>query len=614
MRTVCCALVFAFLILTVHSCANMGTPDGGAYDELPPKFINSTPTVGALNNMKTKVVLEFDEFIKLEKASEKVVVSPPQIQMPEIKPQGKKITVNLLDTLKRNTTYTIDFSDAIVDNNEDNPLGDFTFTFSTGSVIDTMEVAGTVLDASNLEPVKGLLVGLHENTADSAFVKRPFDRVSRTDSRGHFTIRGIAPASYRIYGLQDANQNFAFDQKSEMIAFSDSLVTPRFERRMRQDTIWKDTLTVDTIIVREYTHYLPDRITLRAFKEDVISQYMVKNERLIPQKLSLFFAAPADTLPVIKGLNFEADNAFLIEKSLKNDTIHYWIKDSLLYKRDTLDMAVTYLYTDTLGMLVPKTDTLYMAAKKIKAPEKKKKKGDEPEPTKFLQVNVAAPPAFDVYRNIEMEFEEPLARYDSTAIRLQHKVDSTWVDVPFVFGQDSVRPRRYQLRAYWEPENEYQLMIDSTAFHGLYGLFTDKINQKIKVRALSEYATLFWNIAGTDTTAIVELLDAQDKVIKRATVVDGQADFYYLNPGKYYARLFMDSNENGVWDTGLYEKKRQPEPVYYYPQPIELKAYFEVTQDWNVNSVPLDKQKPDEIKKQKPDEKKKPSRDRQRNR
>ena len=187
----------------LYSCASIGRPDGGPYDETPPRFIGSTPEAGALNNKRTKVSLMFDEFIKLEKATEKVVVSPPQIQQPEIKASGKRIQVNLLDSLKPNTTYTIDFSDAIVDNNEGNPLGNFAFTFSTGTEIDTMEVAGTMLDASNLEPIKGMLVGLHSNLNDSAFNKLPFDRVARTDSRGRFSIRGVAPGKYRIYGLME---------------------------------------------------------------------------------------------------------------------------------------------------------------------------------------------------------------------------------------------------------------------------------------------------------------------------------------------------------------------------------------------------------------------------
>lgn len=609
----------AVLTVLMYSCANIGNPDGGPYDETPPKFLKSTPAMGALNNSRKKITLEFDEYIKLEKASEKVVVSPPQIEMPDIKQNGKHITIDLKDSLKANTTYTIDFSDAIVDNNEGNPLGNFAFTFSTGAAIDTMEVSGTVLEASNLEPVKGMLVGLHANLADSAFTKLPLDRVARTDSRGHFTIRGIAPGTYHIFGLQDMDQDFAFSQKSEALAFNDSLITPRFEERMRYDTIWQDTLTIDTIMESKYTHYLPDNVLLRSFKETNLVQYLTKSERLTPHKFTLYFTAPADTLPTIKGLNFDEKDAFLIEKSMKNDTVNYWIKDSLLYKKDTLSMSVNYLYTDTLGKLVPRTDTLYMATKKYKGGEqpkkKKKKKDDEPEPTVFLSVNVDAPSSMDVYKNIRLNFDEPVARFDSTAIHLEQKVDSLWKDVDFVFQRDTSLLRSFELVTNWEPGQEYKFRVDSTAFHGLYGLFTDKIEQSIKVRNLEEYGAVYFNVSGADSLAFVELLDGQDKPIRHAKVIDGQADFYYLNPGKYYARLVNDTNGNGVWDTGSYAEKRQPEMVYYYPQELDLKANWELEQDWNVNAVPLDKQKLDNLKKQKPDEdKKKQNRNRDRQR
>jgi hypothetical protein len=607
-RTFWSALGAGVLTLVMYSCANMGNPTGGPIDETPPKFIGSTPRIGALNNDKQKIVLEFDEFIKIEKASEKVIVSPPQVLAPEIKQNGKKVTVNLLDSLKSNKTYTVDFSDAIVDNNEGNPLGNFTYTFSTGAVIDTMEVSGYVLDASNLEPVKGILVGLHSNLSDSAFVKLPFDRVSRTDSRGHFIIKGIAPGTYRVYGLQDANQNFAFDQKSEVIAAAKSTITPHFETRSRQDTIWKDSIKIDTIKTRQYTHYLPDDIILRSFKEDVKSQYLIKTERLTHQKFSLYFAAPASKLPEIKGLNFDEKNAFFIDKSLKNDTINYWIKDSLIYKKDTLSMTLGYLYTDTLGKLVPKTDTLNLAVKKMKGGGtvvSKKKKEGEPEPTKFLQMRSSASQSMDVYNDIRLEFEEPIARYDTTAIHLKQKVDSLWKDVPFAFRQDTLHPLTYKLLAEWEPQKEYTFKVDSTAFHGIYGLFTDKLESAFKVRSLDEYATLYMNVSGADSTAFAELLDAQDKPVRRVKVVNGKIDFYFLNPGKYYARIINDTNGNGVWDTGNYEKGIPPEEVFYYPLELDLKALWEVEQDWNVRGVSLDKQKLDVIKKQKPDEDKK---------
>ena len=613
-------LAVVTVIAALYSCASIGRPDGGPLDETPPRFIGSTPAAGALNNTKTKVSLSFDEFIKLEKANEKVVISPPQVQQPEIKASGKRISVNLLDSLKPNTTYTIDFSDAIVDNNEGNPLGNFAFTFSTGSAIDTMEVSGTLLEASNLEPVKGMLVGMHSNLSDTAFTKLPFDRVARTDSRGHFTIRGVAPGKYRIFGLMDADQNFAFSQKSEALAFNDSLVIPRWEERIRQDTTWVDSLTIDTVVERKYTYYLPDNVILRSFKEDLFSQYLVKNERLTPEKFTLYFAAKADTLPVLKGLNFDERDAFIIEKNLTNDTIHYWVKDSLLYKQDTLSLSLNYLYTDTLNQLVPRTDTLNLVAKTVKKAvdepkKKKKKKGEEeePEPTKFLHVSTYIPSTMDVYDYISLSFDEPIASFDSAAIHLKQKVDTLWEDIPFTFEQDSLQLRKYNLYYEWEPTREYEFSVDSTAFHGIYGLFTDKIKQNIKVRSLEEYGAIYFNVSGCDSIAFVELLDTQDKVVRKVPVVNGQADFYFLNPGKYCARLINDTNGNGVWDSGEYETKRQPEMVYYYPQILEPKANWEVEQTWDVKALPLDTQKPDELKKQKPDEDKK-KKDRNNNR
>ena len=603
----------ATVIGVLYSCASIGRPDGGAYDETPPRFIGSTPQAGGLNVTRTRIVLEFDEYIKLEKPNEKVVISPPQVMQPEIKTNGKRISINLLDTLKDDITYTVDFSDAIVDNNEGNPLGDFTFTFSTGDRIDTMAVSGVLLEAANLEPVKGMLVGLHSNLEDSAFTKLPLERVARTDARGRFNIRGIAPGTYRLFGLMDADQNYAFTQKSEAIAFYDSLVIPRFEERIRQDTMWEDTLTIDTIIERSYTHYLPDDLMLRSFKEKNYSQYLIRGERLTPQKISLYFAEKSDTLPTLKGLNFDELNAFVIDKSRGNDTIHYWVRDSLLYQQDTLKLSLEYLYTDTLRQLVPRIDTLKLSVRKTrggdrnKEDDKKKKKGkeDEPEPTEFLKVTPQIPSAMDVYGYISMVFDEPMMEYEPDSIHLQMKVDTLWQDVPFDFEQDSVEFRRFNLYANWEPSAEYSFRTDSATFYGLYGLHTDKIDQKFKVRSLDDYGEIYFNVSGQDSIAFVELLDPKDKVIRTVPVVDGKADFHFLAPGKYSARLINDTNGNGVWDTGNYEEKLQPEMVYYYPQIVDLKALWQLEQDWNVTSRALDKQKLDEMKTQKPDEDKK---------
>lgn len=620
-------LPFAVIILILYACASTGTPDGGPYDETPPKFVRATPDPNSTGNTRKKIAIEFDEFIKIENVAEKVIISPPQTEMPEVKASGKRVLVEFFDTLRANTTYTIDFGDAIVDNNEGNPMGNFAYAFSTGETIDTMEVSGTVLNAQDLEPIKGIQVGLHENLNDTAFTKLPFDRISRTDSRGRFSIKGVAPGKYRIYALKDGNQNYLFDSKTEIIAYSDSLIIPSMEPATRQDTTWNaiDTLKIDTVKTVHYTHFMPDDIILRAFKEETTMQYLAKSEREQLNRFSLYFSAKADTLPTVTGLDFDEKDAFIIESSLKNDTIRYWIKDTVLCERDTLTLQLDYLYTDTLGNLVPKRDTLYMMnklskekrlamakeemEKKEKEMKKRRKKGDTLNvvETVFFKMNVDAPSSMDINRNICISLEEPVQSIDTAAIHVDVKVDTLWNEERFIFVSDSVIPRRYYILSDWKPGNEYRLRMDSTAIKSIYGLHTNKVENTVKIKTLEEYGTLYLNIKGVEGNAVVQLLNSSDAVVREQKLKENKTcDFYFLQPNtKYYIRMYVDSNNNGKWDTGVYDKKIQPEKVYYFPKVWEMKANFEFEEDWDVKSVPLDRQKLDEIKKQKPEEAKK---------
>ena len=619
-------IALLLVVIGFYACASTGMPDGGPYDETPPKFVRATPEPNATNNKRSKISIEFDEYIKLDKPSEKVIISPPQKEAPEVKVSGRRVLVEFFDTLQENTTYTIDFGDAIVDNNEDNPLGNFAYAFSTGESIDTMEVSGTVLNAQDLEPVKGIQVGLHKDLHDSAFTKLPFVRISRTDSRGHFTIRGVAPGTYRIYALMDGNQNYLFDSKTEAVAWQDSLIVPSMAPAVRQDTVWNeiDTLAYDTIYDVHYTRFMPDDIILRSFKEENPMQYLMKSEREQLNRFSLYFSAKADTLPAIKGLDFDERNAFVIESNARHDTIRYWIKDTLLCERDTLTFQMDYLATDTLGQLVPRTDTLRMMnkinkerrmamaedARKKEEKERKRreKRGDtvKAEP-KFFAMTVDAPSSLDINKNITIKFEEPVESVDTSAIHVAMMVDSVWQDIPFIFMADSMAHRQYQILANWQPGLEYQLRIDSLAIKGIYGLYTNKVENKLKVKTLEEYGTLYLNIVGAGPHAIVQLLNSSDAVVRQQPVSDkNTCDFYFLQPGtKYYIRLFNDDNNNGIWDTGSYEEKRQPEEVFYFPKVWEMKANFEFEETWDIRAIPLDKQKLDEIKKQKPEEAKK---------
>ena len=625
-------LYLILMAFAIVGCARMGSPDGGWYDDDPPRIIGSTPVERATGVKSQKVTIYFDEFIKLADATQNVIVSPPQLEMPEIKAAGKKIVVELKDTLKPDMTYTIDFSDAISDNNEENPLGNYTFTFSTGEKIDTFEVSGYVINAEDLEPVQGILVGLYDDLADSAFRTKPLLRVARTDDSGHFVIRGVAPGEYRVYALQDADGNYKFSQKSEMIAFSHDTYQPSAKPDMRQDTIWRDTLHIDSIRQVPYTHYYPDDVVLLAFQEKQTDRYLLKTERKDADRIQMFFSYGHEQLPIIHGLNFNADNAFVLESNDKKDSLTYWLRDSLLVNQDTLTFSMEYLKTDSLGKLVATVDTITALAKvpyakrlKDRAKEyetwmkqqEKKRKRNEPYdsifPVKPLLPNYDAPQAMDPNRSITIKMPSPLATLDTAAIHLYSKIDTLWYQAPFEFRQRDNDLCGYELLVDWHPDTEYSFEVDSAAFVDIYGLVSGPYKQGIKVKSLDEYGTLFLEMSGIkDSCAVVvQLLDKSDKVVAQSLMeADGTAQFYYLKPDIYYARAFVDSNGNGKWDTGDYDADLQAESVYYYPREIEAKAKWDITLQWQVNSTPRFKQKPAAIVKQKSNNKKRQLRNR----
>lgn len=614
------------LALAIVACASIGAPDGGPYDEDPPVLVKSMPALNATGVTTPKVTLEFDENVKLEKAFENVVVSPPQLQMPEIKYSGKKVMVELFDTLKPNTTYSIDFGNAIVDNNEGNPYENFAYVFSTGETVDTLAVSGTVLNAQDLEPIKGMVVGLHSCLHDSAFSKTPFERVSRTDSRGRFTIKGIAPGKYRVYALADANQNFLFDQKSEAIAYLPTIVEPHAVPAVRPDTIWRDSTTIDTIRHINYTRFMPDDLVLRVFKEEFLSQYLVKQTRDPHNKLTLYFAAPNDELPQLEGLDFDFTDMYILEKNVRMDTLVYWLKDSSFYRSDTLSFRLSYKTVDVSGDTIYRTDTLSIPSKKrwenVLKQQRRKYEEDEkaflrmaksrpdydennppafvPKPTP-LQVRFSGSTSMDVNGNCSFAFDEPLLSVDTSAISVLLKVDTLWIPVDRVFNQDSTNLRKYNIYAEWRPEQTYRIDADSAAFKGLYGGVSELFSREISFKSLDDYAALYVNIGGVGNNGIVQLLDSRENVVMSSPTSGGQCVFYFIKPGTYYMRLIFDDNGNGKWDTGDFAKGIEPERVSYYHHSLDLRALFEYSQDdWDINT-PLNEQKPLEITKQKPD-------------
>jgi len=599
-------LFLSFIPVLFPSCASVGNPTGGKYDTIPPVFIRSKPLPNSINFRGDKIELFFNEYISIDKPSESVIITPPQNRMPTIRPIGKKVTVELKDSLVDNTTYTFDFTNGIVDNNEKNALEGFTFAFSTGDIIDSLIVSGTVLNAQNLEPMPNIMVGLHSDLADSAFTTLPFLRTSMTNDKGQFWIRNVAPGTYKVYALNDQNRNFKFDQVTEDVAFCDSLFTPDFVPAIRMDTTRIDSLTIDTIKEVHYNRFIPDDIVLYLFKEDKSKQYLSKVERPMDRQLILHFNSSDGMPPELHLLNElkndSLSNWFIPEYSVDKKDITYWITDSLIYKQDTIRIQANYLISDSLDNLVPATDTLRFVWRNKETPKKDNQKGkkqEAPHPD-FLKIDWSAKNVMEVFDTLKITFSEPTIDFDFDKIKIQQKVDTLWEDRKFPIVRDTLNPRAFYIDNEWPYEQQYRITIDSASIFSIYGKWNDSIGTAFKFNSEKEYGNLYVKMIGSKGPGFGELLDNSDRVVRQSVLEDGEIAFEDLKPGKYYLRYIEDTNENGKWDTGNYAEHQQPEKVYYFTGVLTISKYGTLEQDWDIKQFPIDKQKPLDITKNKP--------------
>lgn len=609
------SLYYIFIIIAaavMYSCANIGNPSGGPIDKTPPIFMRSNPTPNAVNVKDRKIEIFFDEIVTLKDPSTKIIVSPAQTEMPRMSALGRKVTVELVDSLLPNTTYTIDFSNSIQDNNEGNAIDNFAFAFSTGSVIDSMRVSGYVLDSRTLEPMQSVVVGLQSNLADSAFHKEKLQRVALTNDRGQFTIRNVSPGSYHIFALKDLDRDYKFGNPTEDIAFLDSIIVPSIGSREAADTVYNDLNEIDTIMRATRPAYFPNDILLSMFNEDRKSQYLANNLRVDSTRISLTFAAASDTLPSLSivGRNDVPDQWYTLERSQTNDTLTYWIRPPHLVSADTLMVATTYLRTDTASNLSWGTDTLKFTFQRQKAKKKKKnEETDSLEQIRFMELHPLANGTQEVYAPLLLQTGTPIERYSREAFHLQRKLQNDTIfypaEIKSIALRDSTLSRRdLMLKVDWEPGAAYTLAVDSLAITDIYGLQTKPLKVDFNVRKMEEYGNIVFNIPAVRDSAIVELLDGTEKIVLRAPVKSHRAELLNLLPGKYYARLFIDRNGNGKYDTGNYDMHLQPEETVYYPGAINLKKNWDVEQTWDIYATPIDKQKPEAIKKNKPERKK----------
>ncbi len=628
-------------IWLVAACANIGSPEGGPRDYNPPRVVRTSPEAGALNFQGKKVEITFDEIVNIKDQQKKVVVSPTPKEQPLIRALGKKVTVEFRDTLEPATTYVIDFSNAIEDNNEGNPLDGYAFSFSTGSELDSLRVSGMVLRASDLEPMQHVLVGLHSNLADSAFSRLPLERVARTNDRGQFTIMGLKPGRYRVFALNDVDGDQRMARTEDM-AFFDHVVEPGAVAFASQDTVFTFDHRVDTIVAATHTRFTPDDVLLTMFNEGYRQLYLKKASRPSEGKLLLQFGARADTLPELRVLSPTpaAGQWHVLERTERSDSLVYWLTDSTLIKADTLAVEMRYQRVDSTERIVWATDTLQLGYRKprylVKQEEDDRKERekvqqqlqqlldrqaagkevDEAEirdlrkelevPVPKLKVEPVKKGTLEVTDTLKLKVDAPLAAIDPGGIHLELKRDTLWepVDgVPELRRASDYDLFTYCLPAALTPDSTYRLTVDSLAFTSVYGLTNDPLTVEVKIRALEEYANLTLHVDSGDS-AFVELLDGQGRVLRAVAVVGGKAVLPNVLPGTYYARLTLDANGNGRWDTGNYALHLQPEQVLYYPKALKLRRNWDVEQQWNIYETALDLQKPEAIRKNKPEQRK----------
>lgn len=592
--------------LLLAACASIGRPEGGPRDMTPPVMVSSTPAPGSVNVSNGRIDIIFDENITLDDPMNKIVVSPPQKKQAQISSNGRRVRITLRDTLRDSTTYTVDLADAVRDLNEGNILDGLAIDFSTGPSIDTLMISGIVFEGRTLEPAQGMIVGVYSTpVADTALTTLPMDRITKTNALGRFTIRNLKPGSYRVFAINDLNHDFHWD-RSEDIAFLDRDISPSTIAIEVTDT-FTDAAGNDSLVTRPATRFLPDDILLTWFNENYKPLYLVKHERPDARRLTLEMSTRSDSLPQLTLLNTvragaRLDREAVLQSSPGLDSLTYWLRDTTLIGSDTLKIAARYLHTDTLDNITFTTDTLTFA---LRQPKKKKKRDEETDSVpklEFVNIGISSRQPQDLNMPLLFETSTPTASIDSAGFRIEELVDSVWMPVAAKIPSppDSLQPMRLLTEMTWKPKTKYRVTIDSLAVTDIYGNHNRPFVQEVSTHAIEDYAALFFNIGdlGSDS-AIVELLSS-DKPVRLEPVRNGVATFEYVTPGAYYARLFIDRNHNGRWDTGSVADTVQPEDVFYFSKKLNLKKNWDVEQQWNIYETPVDLQKPEDIKKNKP--------------
>lgn len=552
------------MIVFSNSCANTTqAPTGGVKDTIPPLIVKMSPELYSKNVpvQGTSFTFTFNEYVKV-KSSAGIILSPPQSRPLKSKIKGKSLLVTPEEPLLPNTTYTIEFVDAIADNNEGNVFPGFTYVFSTGETIDSLMISGTVLDCSTLAPVKGATVMLYKDHADSAvMLSRPY-MATKTDDWGFFALRNIQDTLYRLYAVTDANSNNLYDTDgSENIAFIDSLIRPVTVVNDSLPEVQKYDMKDTLACLARKSEY-----ELSIFREKPSKQMIMNRKRIDRRSGYITFLAPSAHIDSlwISGI---PSSRIITQFNVQRDSLELWVNDKRRMP-DTLKMYVNYRKTDTLGRLISETELVKLSMEQeTKNAEKKARKAGQADTTCAFELKVDPTTVEQI--GFQLEFKYPIVsqQFDSLVFTSVNPKQVS-AKAKYIVQPDSLNLRRYSIL----PEDklqtgfDYILKVPHRAFQDINGYFSDSTEVKVTLPTDEKLSSFNINISGVeDKRYIVDMMNEKKSSILRTYIVDSDAvlSFPYLKAGKYCFRITEDANKNTIVDTGSLLGHRQPEKVKF---------------------------------------------------
>ncbi len=594
-------------MLYLWNCAKTGSIEGGPRDTTPPVVLKTKPLKGVLNYTGKSVEITFDEYIRTDEISEELYISPPFKERIETTMKGKTLVVRLEDTLYENTTYTLRFGQSIKDLNEGNVLNNYEFIFSTGSFIDSLAVSGMVIQAIDLEPVEEKVsILLYSNLSDSAPYLEVPEYMTVATPEGAFLVNNIRPATYRIFALQDQNRNLKYDVPEEQIGFLDSLIvlspdlfefidtstlaepgaflpdSSLFTLGDSVDFSMDDSLLLaadDSLTLFDLARYSV-MVDLFTFREDNEPQYLVDNKREDRRKLSLQFNREVMDTVSFEPYGFTATGDWFInEPHIMRDTFVYWITDSLVYQRDSLQLIAHYSVTDSLLNYESMDDTLrFNYREPARSGRRRERDAEEEEEKISLSFNINNNTSFDYYKDIIITSNHPVSVLDTSKIQLTYLEDTLDMKATYSWKPDSFFLRSWRLVSDWKEEYYYTLNLFPGALTDIYGITHDTIEKTFDIQHHEHYGLIDVNLNKVAMPVVVHLIDEKNRLagIDYADT-DGAIQFNNLNPGKYTIKVIFDANRNGIWDTGNYLKGIQPERILFHDEEITVRSNFDYT-------------------------------------